>query len=102
MNKTNLFGIAAVLIVAGALTPNASIAGAPVTMAAADPNVTLYQLQKKCEELASETFFRETADDEDRVDYRAPLCGDLHISHVPVGINIWVPVISKEIEFTAG
>jgi hypothetical protein len=98
MNKTNLFGIAAVLIVAGALTPNASIAGAPVTMAAADPNVTLYQLRKNCEELASETFFRETADDEDRVDYRAHynarlrtcLYAETYISPTPVGINIWV------------
>jgi hypothetical protein len=41
------------------------------TMAAAEPNVTLYQLQKNCERLAAETFNRETADDEDRVDYRA-------------------------------
>jgi len=41
------------------------------TMAAAEPIVTLYQLQKNCERLAAETFNRETADDEDRVDYRA-------------------------------
>ena len=39
------------------------------TMAAAEPNITLYQLN--CEKLAAETFRRETADDEDRVDYRA-------------------------------
>ena len=41
------------------------------TLAAAEPNVTLSQLQKNCEKLAVETFNRETADDEDRVDYRA-------------------------------
>jgi len=41
------------------------------TMAAAEPNVTLNQLQENCEKLAAETFNRETADDEDRVDYRA-------------------------------
>ena len=29
------------------------------TMAAAEPNVTLYQLQKNCEKLAAETFRRE-------------------------------------------
>ena len=29
------------------------------TMAAAEPNVTLYQLQKNCEKLAAETFNRE-------------------------------------------
>ena len=31
------------------------------TMTAAEPNVTLYQLQKNCERLAAETFNRETA-----------------------------------------
>src|SRR5262249_46354475 len=36
------------------------------TMAAAEPNVTLYQLQKNCERLVAETFNRETADDGDR------------------------------------
>ena len=41
------------------------------TMAAASPNVTLYQPQMNCERLAAETFNRETADDEDRVDFRA-------------------------------
>ena len=41
------------------------------TLAAAEPNVTLNQLQKNCEKLAAETFNRETADGEDRVDYRA-------------------------------
>ena len=38
------------------------------TMAAAEPNVTLYQLQKNCEKLAAETFRRARANDEDRVD----------------------------------
>jgi len=41
------------------------------TMAAAEPIVTLYQLQKNCERLVAETFNRETADDKDRIDYRA-------------------------------
>jgi len=40
-------------------------------MASAEPNVTHYQLQKDCQKLAAETFSRETANDEDRVDYRA-------------------------------
>jgi hypothetical protein len=40
------------------------------TLAAAEPNVTPNQLQKSCEKLAAEKFNRETADDEDRVDYR--------------------------------
>src|SRR5262249_2481569 len=62
-----------------------------VTTIVADPNVTLQlQLQKNCEKLAVETFRRETADDTDRVDYRAHynarlnkllLCGNLRISH---------------------
>jgi len=40
-------------------------------MASAEPNVTHYQLQKDSQKLAAETFNRETANDEDRVDYRA-------------------------------
>ena len=36
------------------------------TMTAAEPNVTLYQLQNSCEKRAAETFHRETADDESR------------------------------------
>jgi hypothetical protein len=65
-------------------------------MAAAEPNITLYQLN--CEKLAAETFRRETADFEDRVDYRAHynarlrkcLYAETYISPTPVGINIWV------------
>jgi hypothetical protein len=68
------------------------------TMAAAEPNVTLYQLQKNCEKLASETFRRERANDEDRVDYRVHYNARLnkcfyaesYISPTPVGINMWV------------
>lgn len=68
------------------------------TMAAAEPNVTSYQPQKNCEKLAAETFNRETADDDDRVDYRAHynarlkkcLYAETYISPTPVGINMWV------------
>ena len=68
------------------------------TMAAAEPNVTLHQLQKNCEKLAAETFNRETADDEDRVDYQAHynvrlnkcFYAETYISLTPVGINTWV------------
>jgi hypothetical protein len=66
------------------------------TMAAAEPNITPYQLN--CEKLAAETFRRETADFEDRVDYRAHYNAHLnncfyaetYIARTPVGINIWV------------
>ena len=68
------------------------------TMAATEPNVTLYQLQENCENLAAETFRRETANDEDRVDYRAHHNARLkkcfyvetYISPTPVGTNRWV------------
>ena len=68
------------------------------TMAVAEPNVTHHQLQKNCEKLAAETFRRETADDEDRVNYRAHynarlnkcFYAEAYISHTPVGINKWV------------
>jgi hypothetical protein len=68
------------------------------TTAAAEPNVTLYQLQNNCEKLADETFRRVSADDEDRVHYRAHynarlnkcLYAETYISPTPVGINMWV------------
>jgi len=68
------------------------------TMAAAEPNITLYQLQKNCEKLAVETFNRQTADDEGRVDYRAHyntrlnkcFYAETYISPTPVGVNTWV------------
>ena len=68
------------------------------TMAAAEPNVTLYQLQKNCEKLAAETFNRETAYDEDRIDYRSHynarlnkcFYAETYISPTPVGVNTWV------------
>ena len=68
------------------------------TFAAAEPNVTLNQLQKNCEKLAAETFNRETADDEGRVGYRARYNDRLnkcfyeetYISPTPRGINVWV------------
>ena len=51
-----------------------------------------------CEKLAAETFRRETANDEDRVNYRAHynarlnkcFYAETYISHTPVGINRWV------------
>jgi hypothetical protein len=66
------------------------------TMAAAEPDVSLYQLH--CEKLADETFRRVSADDEDRVHYRAHynarlnkcLYAETYISPTPVGINMWV------------
>jgi len=68
------------------------------TMAATEANVTLYQLQKSCDKLAAETFNRQTADDEDRVDYRAHynvrlnkcFYTETYISPTPAGANIWV------------
>jgi len=67
-------------------------------MAATEPNITPSELQKNCEKLAAQTFNRETADDEDRVDYRAHytarlkkcLYAETYISPTPVGINMWV------------
>jgi hypothetical protein len=66
------------------------------TMAAAEPDVSLYRLH--CEKLADETFRRVSADDEDRVHYRAHynarlnkcLYAETYISPTPVGINMWV------------
>jgi hypothetical protein len=68
------------------------------TMAVAEPNVTLNQLQDTCEKLASETFHRETVDDADRVEYRAHynarlkkcVYSETYISPAPVGTNVWV------------
>jgi len=68
------------------------------TMAAAEPNVMHYQLQKNCDKLAAQTFHREMADDEGRVDYRAHynarlnkcFYAETYISPTPVGINKWV------------
>ena len=67
-------------------------------MAAAEPNVTPDQLQWNCEKLAAETFHRETADDKDRVDYRAHynallnkcFYAETYMSPTPVGTNMWV------------
>ena len=68
------------------------------TMAAAEPNVMHYQLQKNCDKLAAQTFHREMADDEGRVDYRAHynarlnkcFYAETYISRTPMGINKWV------------
>lgn len=68
------------------------------TMVVTEPNVALYQLQANCDKLAAETFRRETADDEDRADYRAHYNASLnkcfyaetYISRTHAGINIWV------------
>src|SRR5262245_64610586 len=72
------------------------------TMVAAEPNVTLNQLQENCKKLATETFNRETSDDEDRVDYRARYNDRLnkcfyeetYISPTPRGINVGLLVRS--------
>ena len=79
-----------------ALYPASSLSE-KVTTTAADPNVTL-QLQKNCEKLAAETFHRETADNADRVGYRAHynarlnkcFYAETYISLTPVGVNTWV------------
>jgi hypothetical protein len=68
------------------------------TMAAAETSVRLYQLQTNCQKLAGETFRREAAYDEDRIDYRAHYNARLnkcfyvetYRSPTPVGINKWV------------
>ena len=68
------------------------------TMAAAEPNVTLEQLKQSCEKTAAQAFRRETAPDEDQVDYRAHynarlnkcLYTETYISITTVGINTWV------------
>src|SRR6516165_8119537 len=67
-------------------------------MAATEPAVTPSELQKNCEKLAAEIFNRETANDEDRFDYRGHYNARLkkcfyretYMSHTPVGTNIWV------------
>ena len=79
-----------------ALYPASSLSE-KVTTTAADPNVRL-QLQKNCEKLAVETFRRETADNADRVGYRAHynarlnkcLYVETYISPTPKGINRWI------------
>jgi hypothetical protein len=76
------------------------------TMASAEPNVTHYQLQKDCQKLAAETFNRETANDEDRVDYRAHynarlnkcFYAETYISRARVGNNMWVYLIRSSRE----
>ena len=68
------------------------------TMAAAEPNLTPYQLQESCENLAAATFHRETADDKDRIDYRAHynarlnkcFYAETYASPTPLGVNMWV------------
>jgi hypothetical protein len=67
-------------------------------MAVTEPSITPNELQKNCESLAAENFNRKTANDEDRVDYRAHynvrlkkcFYRETYISHTPVGINMWV------------
>jgi len=67
-------------------------------MAAAEPSIAPYQLQENCVKLAMETFNRESANDEDRVDYRAHynarlnkcFYAETYISPTPRGINRWV------------
>jgi hypothetical protein len=68
------------------------------TMAVTEPNVALYQLQANCDRLAAETFRREMAYDDDRVDYRAHynarlnkcFYAETYISRTHGGTNIWV------------
>jgi len=67
-------------------------------MATTEPNITPSELEKNCETLAAKKFNRETANDEDRVDYRGHYNARLkkcfyretYISRTPVGTNIWV------------
>jgi len=67
-------------------------------MAATEPNITPNELQKNCESLAAENFNRKTANDENRVDYRAHynirlkkcFYKETYMSHTPVGISMWV------------
>jgi hypothetical protein len=70
-------------------------------MAAAEPTSgsnQLHQLQANCEQLAAETFHRETPNNEDRVGYRAHYSTRLnkcfyeetYRSGTPVGLNTWV------------
>ena len=75
----------------------ASVLSQDVTATVVDPNFTL-QLQQSCQESAAETFRRESADDEERVDYAAHYSARLnkcfytetYISQTPVGVNMWV------------
>src|SRR5262245_45538612 len=68
------------------------------TATTAKPDMTLYQLQKNCEQTAAETFRRESGNDEDRDYYRAHYNANLNIcfyvealtSFTPKGINRWV------------
>jgi hypothetical protein len=68
------------------------------TMAIAEPNVTLYQLQRDCQKLAAATFHRETPNDVDRVGCRAHynsrlnkcFYAETYASPAPVGVNMWV------------
>jgi hypothetical protein len=68
------------------------------TATTAKPDITLYQLQKNCEQTAAETFRRESGNDEDRDYYRAHYDANLNIcfyvealrSFSPKGISRWV------------
>ena len=68
------------------------------TMAVAQSNVTVNQRKDTCEKLAAETFHRETAYDDGRVEYRAHynahlkkcVYAETYISTAPVGTNVWV------------
>ena len=63
-------------------------------MAVTEPSITPNELQKNCESLAAENFNRKTANDEDRIDYRAHynvrlkkrFYRETYISHTPVGM----------------
>src|SRR5262249_52405942 len=81
------------------------------TATTAKPDMTLYQLQKNCEQTAAETFRRESGNDEDRDYYRAHYNANLNIcfyvealtSFTPKGINQWVYLSDfKRTVFTAG
>jgi hypothetical protein len=58
----------------------------------------LHQLQINCEQLAAETFHRETPNNQDRVGYRAHynarlnkcFYAETYRSGTPVGVNTWV------------
>ena len=73
-------------------------------MAATGPNITSNELQKNCERLATENFNRKTANDEDRIDYRAHY--NVRLKNVSIGkptylTRLWVcfAAISCRVDF---
>jgi hypothetical protein len=71
---------------------------------AAKPDMRLYQFQKNCDQIAAQTFSRESRNDEDLDYYRAHYNADLNIcfyvealtSFTPKGINRWIYLYDLE------